>query len=129
MKNDYVTIPKLTVDQMAEVHELRVKGVSWDNLGAIYNCGPTTVKRYYNMSKVTGFYMWNEHSPAAEKAMSMIKELSEENESLKIRMKQQADTFREIYDELVSQNNDIMKRINETDKLIDNLRGRDEEND
>ena len=129
MKNDYVTIPKLTVDQMAEVHELRVKGVSRDNLGAIYNCGPTTVKRYYNMSKVTGFYMWNEHSPAAEKAMSMIKELSEENESLKIRMKQQADTFREVYDELVSQNNDIMKRINETDKLIDNLRGRDEEND
>ena len=120
--------PKLTIDQIAEVHELRVKGVSWDNLGMIFGLAPTTVKRYYNLSQTAGFFMWEEHDPASAKAMAMIAELSEANELLKQQMAKQTENFREIYDELSSQSNDIMKRLSDTDVLLDNLRGRDERN-
>ena len=119
--------PKLTMEQMAEVHELRVKGVSWDNLGVIFGLAPTTVKRYWNISSTCGFYMWEEHDPSAAEALNMIGELSEENDILKQRLQRQAEDFRELYDELSEQNNVIMQRIGTTDVLLDNLRGRDEE--
>ena len=119
--------PKLTMEQMAEVHELRVKGVSWDNLGAIFGLAPTTVKRYWKISAACGFYMWEEHDPSAAEALSMIGELSEENDILKQQLRKQVEDFRELYDELSEQNNVIMQRIGRTDVLLDNLRGRDEE--
>ena len=86
--------PKLTIDQIAEVHELRVKGVSWDNLGMIFGLAPTTVKRYYHLSQTAGFYMWEEHDPASAKAMAMIAELSEANEARSGVARRSMDIFR-----------------------------------
>lgn len=53
-------MPKLTIEEMAEVFELRDKGVSWVNLSMIFNISDTTIKKYYRNAQRFGFYYWTD---------------------------------------------------------------------
>lgn len=55
---------KLTIEQMAEVYELRHgkhKPVSWENLSMIFGVNTKTLKRYYRNAERFGFYMWTDY--------------------------------------------------------------------
>lgn len=57
-------MPKLTIEQMGELFELRegkYKPVSWDNLSMIYGVSTTTLKRYYRQAQLYGFYLWTDY--------------------------------------------------------------------
>lgn len=50
--------PKISIDQMAEVMELRVKGVAWDNLAQIFGVSSKTLCRYTRLAEMYGFGFW-----------------------------------------------------------------------
>lgn len=52
--------PKLSIEQMAEIYELRNKGVAWWNISQIYNVSDKTLKKYYRQSEMYGFDLWTE---------------------------------------------------------------------
>ena len=54
-------LPKLSIEQMAEVMELRVKGVSWTNLSIIFNVSDKTLKKYVRQAQMYGFYYWTDY--------------------------------------------------------------------
>jgi len=57
-------IPKISIEDMAEIMELREGGkkpVAWENLGMIFGIDARTVKKYYRQSKEYGFYLWTNH--------------------------------------------------------------------
>lgn len=51
-------MPKLTIEQMAEVFELRNKGVYWENLAVIFGVCETTLRRYHRLAQQEGFDLW-----------------------------------------------------------------------
>ena len=50
--------PLISIEQMAEVMELRTKGVAWDNLGIIFEVSSTTLRRYVRLAERYGFGFW-----------------------------------------------------------------------
>lgn len=60
-KHSRSRIPKLRIDEMAEVMELREKGVSWDNLAIIFDISRTTLKKYYRNAQLYGFDFWTDY--------------------------------------------------------------------
>lgn len=49
---------KLSKAEMAEVFELRVRGTSWENLGAIFHIAPSTLRRHYKIAMREGYMAW-----------------------------------------------------------------------
>lgn len=47
-----MAVPKLSIDEMVEVFELRVKGVCWENLSIIFNVSETTLKSIFGQHSV-----------------------------------------------------------------------------
>lgn len=52
--------PKLSIEQMAEVFELRDKGVGWWNLSVLFNVSDTTLRKYHRNAEEYGFDLWSE---------------------------------------------------------------------
>lgn len=57
----YRSPPKLSIDEMGEVYELRRKGVSWDNLSMIFGVSTTTIRKYYRQAEMFGFDLWSDY--------------------------------------------------------------------
>jgi len=51
-------MPKITKEQMAEIFELRSKGVYWANLAIIFDISDTTLRRYARLAEKEGFGLW-----------------------------------------------------------------------
>lgn len=106
-------IPKLTQEQMAEVFELRDKGVSWDNLTYIFSISASTLQKYYRLAEEYGFGFWyGEQYRVQENTRS---KLELENAVLRRSLELQTDTFRELFDELLA-------RIISVEQSLDDLR-------
>lgn len=52
--------PRVTIEDMGEIFELRQKGVSWENLGIIFNVHKRTLTKYYRRCEEVGFAFWEE---------------------------------------------------------------------
>ena len=52
--------PKLSIDQIAEVMELRVKGVYLENLAEVFGVSTKTLARYLRMAEQDGFEFWSQ---------------------------------------------------------------------
>ena len=50
--------PKLSIAQMAEVMELRLRGVHLQNLALIFGVSTKTLARYIRMAEQDGFAFW-----------------------------------------------------------------------
>lgn len=53
-------LPKLNIDEMGEIFELRQKGVSWENLSIIFGVSCRTVQKYYRQASLFGFDLWTD---------------------------------------------------------------------
>lgn len=51
---------RLTIDQIAEVMELRQTGVYWENIAAIFNTNTSTLMRYVRAAERYGFSYWTD---------------------------------------------------------------------
>lgn len=105
--------PKVTIEQMAEIFELRSRGVFWDNISTLYGVSKNTLSRYARLAEEYGFGFWygeyqyvKDHQPSR---------LELENAVLKQTLDKQTDTFRELFDELLD-------RIVSVEKSLDDLR-------
>lgn len=55
--------PKLSIEQMAEVYELRngkSGKVAWENLAIIFGVHKKTIKKYYRQAELFGFDLWTD---------------------------------------------------------------------
>ena len=52
--------PKLSIKQMAEVMELRVRGVYLQNLAIVFGVSSSTLSRYIRMAELEGFEFWSQ---------------------------------------------------------------------
>ena len=52
--------PKLSIEQIAEVFELRVKGVAWENLAIIFGVNAKTLVKYHRQAARFGFDFWTD---------------------------------------------------------------------
>lgn len=50
---------KLSKEEMAEVFELREKGVYWENLSIIFKVSKDTLRRYMRICEDMGFEAWD----------------------------------------------------------------------
>lgn len=57
-KNILCYTPKLSIDEIGEAMELRVKGVSWDNLAGVFGVHVKTLKKYIRHAEEYGFALW-----------------------------------------------------------------------
>ena len=52
--------PKLSIKEMVEVFELRVKGVAWENLAIIFGVNAKTLVKYHRQAARFGFDFWTD---------------------------------------------------------------------
>lgn len=60
MRNMTIRKPKLSIDEMGEAYELRIKGVSYENLGMIFGVSSRTIKKYIRQAEQFGFDYWTD---------------------------------------------------------------------
>lgn len=52
---------KLTIDQIAEVMELRQTGVYWENIATLFDTNINTLMRYVRAAERYGFSYWTDN--------------------------------------------------------------------
>ena len=117
-----MSIPKLSIEQMGELFELRAKGVSWSNLSEIFNVSVTTLQKYHRSCITNGFDNWLEPPQYVSAMVKRDIRLQTENDLLRQTLNKQAEVFRDLFDE-------VLQRVTALEKSLDDLRTmKDKEN-
>lgn len=105
-----MAVPKLSIEQMVEVFELRVKGVSWDNLALIFDISSTTLKKYFRDISKRGYAAWHDDRKHDEEI-----EVSDAERVayLEQELQGQATQMRAIIDELIEERDKAVNRAAE----------------
>lgn len=105
-----MAVPKLSIDEMVEVFELRVKGVCWENLSIIFNVSETTLKKYFRAAQREGYSLWR-NSDKVDQEVEVTD--AERVAHLENELQDQAAQMRAIIDELIEERDKAVSRITE----------------
>lgn len=108
-------VPKLSIEQMGELFELRAKGVSWANLSAIFNVSTTTLQKYHRECLTNGFDVWVTPPEFVTPRVKRETKLQIENNALRQTLDKQAEVFRDLFDEL-------LKRVATLESSLEDIR-------